>query len=433
MYDSGEHSKRVAKFADESMFVAQPTEGELPRVTLLDAPNDPLGKLAQIAQMYQGISKRSYEEISDADRLYYIGDMEKNVLGMPSEAIQFHFLIENVSRAWTHQVVRTRHASYAQESLRFAVKEDFPCALPPYLNGTRSLLDETLRFADQMGFIDEDGTISDRLHSEAMITVLQNASDKQQQRFKYDERNETLRQWYLDMIDQGWPAEDARGILPHWILTKMNMVIDLRSLMGMAGQRLCTQAQWEHKQVWSGIIHSIREYGTDQVYRTIEPTRVLNLFEFEKEGRSGSQEFDVASPEFYSLSEVGDYNGNLAYERSSAWQFEIIARRFQPVCYQTGRCQFRSDFDRYCNIRDRVEANAAIGRSSSEWNRSWLDRDRPQDQPDEVTDGVGSLAGRPLKINAIHPQEWLAPDAAIRPDGTWRNEQARKNIQGRRL
>lgn len=419
VFDSVDRDKRIAKFADESMFVAERTEGREPVVTLLDAPSDPLGKLAQLAQMYQGIGRRSYEQISDRDRLYYIQDMEKNILGMPSEAIQFHFLIENVTRSWTHQLVRTRQASYAQESLRFAVKEDFPCALPPYLNGTKSLEEETWDFAKQMGWLDDSGMLSGEKYIAAESTVLANASTKQRHRFEYDNFNCHVADQYLEWIDEGWPAEDARGALPHWILTKVNLVINLRSLMGMAGQRLCTQAQWEHKQVWAGIINSIREYGSDQNYRTIEPLRVLTTSEFQEQGRTGSQEFDIARPEFYSLTEAGDCNGSQAYERSSAWQYELLARRFQPVCYQTGRCQFRSDFDRYCNIRDRVEQNAAVGRPSSEWHTQsgWVDYDGKGDK----------------LILPIQPFEWARPDAAIRPDGSWRSAEAQENIKGRRL
>src|SRR5580693_6573241 len=34
------------------------------------------------------------------------------------EFVQFTFIIEGVTRAFTHQLVRTRHASYAQQAMR---------------------------------------------------------------------------------------------------------------------------------------------------------------------------------------------------------------------------------------------------------------------------------------------------------------------------
>lgn len=378
-----EPGKTVAKFVDESMFVAEPTIGREPKVTLIAAPVDPLGQIAQLAMMYQGKAPRSLREISDEDRRYYMADGKKNVLGMPSEAIVFHFLIENVTRSYTHQLVRTRHASYAQESLRFAVKEDFPTALPPHLVGTRSIFQEATNFANLMGWAGTLEPISADRMREAMKTVRELATGKQLERFKFDERNDLISEWYLEMIANGWPAEDARGILPHWILTKVNMVISLSSLRGMAGKRLCTQAQFEHRQVWMHMIQAIREYGIGKTY------------------------------------EVSDGTSH----RSTQWQYELLAREFMPVCYQTGSCQFESDFDRFCNIRDRVQANAKIGRPSSEWGVRYGSADEPL-----AKDGPVALG-----IPAINPSEWLRPDAAIAPTGDWRSETAQENIKDRRL
>lgn len=387
-------STEVARFADESMFIAQPTVSLDPAVRLLDGPADPLGKLAYIAKAYQGKFPKDYESISDEDRLYYVQDMEKNILGMPSEAVMFHFVIENVSRSFTHQLVRTRHASYAQESMRFAVKEDFPVRVPASLQEVRGIEERARDFADLMGW---PQGLTPEQYAQAHETVIKTANEKERQRDLWERTVATTREAYLELINSGMPAEEARDIAPHGILTRINMAIDLRSLMAMAGQRLCTQAQWEHKMVWDGIIAQIREYGRTQHYRTRELPRTA-----------------------VSYSEVGDHNGDLAYEVSSEWQYEFLAARFQPICYQTGRCQFRSDFDRYCNIRDRVEANAAIGRPSSEWDKPhWH---RPEN------DGGPTYIGIP----AIGRFEWLRHDAAIRKTGDWRSEEAQRNIAGRR-
>lgn len=385
----------IERWSDESMFVAQKATSLHPEVTLLDAPDDPLGKLAYLAKTYQGKFPGSYQDISDADRAYYIKDMEKNILGSPSEAVQFHFIIRNVSRSWTHQLVRTRHASYQQESMRFAVKEDFPVKLPPHLHGVKSLEERAHEFFKLMSWDVNDADDVKANYESALNTCRNTASEKERQRDLWDDGVENAREVYMQLVNSGMPAEDARDIVPHGILTQINMEIDLRSLMAMAGQRLCTQAQWEHKMVWDGIIKEIYNFGRKKHYRTTEkPTATL---------------------EFH---ESGDYDGNLAYEASSRWQYELLADRFQPVCYQTGRCQFRSDFDRFCNIRDRVEQNAKVGRPSSEWERPHAEHDNQ---------------GRQLiKILPIHPTEWLDPNAAIRKTGDWRSEEAQKNIAGRR-
>lgn len=388
-------STEIERWADESMFTAQRTTSLEPKVILLDGPSDPLGKLAFLAKAYQGKFPSSYEEISDRDREYYVFDMEKNILGMPSEAVMFHFLIMNVSRSYTHQLVRTRHASYAQESLRFAVKEDFPVKLPPFLQGTKPLHERADAFCKLMGWID-DGMISGENWSRAFETCRKSASEKEGMRDDWDEKIANDREFYLKMVNQGMPAEDARDSVPHGILTHVNMAIDLRALMQMAGQRLCTQAQWEHKTVWDGIIDQLFTFGDGLTYRTRELPKTGAVY-----------------------SETGDHNGNLAYEVSSSWQYRLLADRFKPICYQTGSCQFRSDFDRFCNIRDRVQANAAIGRSSKEWH-----------EDHDIVDRKAMTVS--LGIPKIGKHEWLRPDAAIKPTGEWRSDEAKANIEGRR-
>lgn len=408
--EAGVSGREIKKWGDEAMFVAEPTMSRLPEVILFSAPPDPLGQLAFFAKAYQGRFPESLEAISDADRRYYIQDMEKNILGMPSEAVMFNFSIRNVTRSFTHQLVRTRHASYSQESLRFAVKADFPVGFPPWLAGVK---DSGMRAVDHchaMGWKDNVGMIPMEKFYDALEFVKTNRTDKEQILDEYIEHNEHTQDLYIKWIEMGMPAEDARYITPHGILTRINMAIDLRSLMAMSGQRLCTQAQFEHRLVWDGILRALRDWGETVFYRTWDPDR------------GGSERGSGAGG---SGVEIGDVDGNLAYERSSMWQYALLADRFKPICYQTGRCQFRSDFDRYCNIRDRVEANHAIGRPSSEWgkakepiiNADW----------DKVTPYTADLG-----IPAIGSHEWLSPMAAIRPTGEWRSEEAQDNIKGRR-
>lgn len=387
--------KAVQKWTDEAMFTAEKAieteNGYRPTVALLDGPSDPLGKLAYIAKAYQGKFPNSYADITDEDRRYYVFDMEKNILGMPSEAVQFHFVLRNVTRSFTHQLVRTRHASYAQESMRFAVKEDFPVQLPPSLLGTESWTEWILA----EDFVGKFGSLSGKSPDEVWENdedreyALRFASDRQKMRFKWDAAINYASDHYADLIEMGMPAEDARGLAPHAIVTQINWVVDLRALMATAGQRLCTQAQWEHREMWNSLIRSIREYGKSVSYVT---------------------------------NEEGPRNSG---PRSSDWQYDLLANRFKPVCYQTGRCQFRSDFDRYCNIRDRVEANHSIGRPSSEWEEDlWEEKGGYDPETGERDVELG--------IPAIRPTEWLAPNAAIRQDAEWRSEEALQNIKGRR-
>jgi flavin-dependent thymidylate synthase len=120
---------------------------------------------------------------------------------------------------------------------------------------------------------------------------------------------------YNSLIAGGIPAEDARGRLPTNIATRIHYHTDLRNLVNQSGMRLCSQAQAEWKQVWAEFIKAILSYGPEE-------------------------------------------------ER---WQQREIGKLFKPVCYQTGSCGFNGPADRWCVIRDRVNAHSAAGDPPDTW------------------------------------------------------------------
>ena len=116
--------EEVQKWADQAMFEAAPIEGGTIKVSLLWATPDPLGAVAAMCRMYEGIPTHDLYNVSHQERIKYWDQIQKTHLKAPLESIVFHFFIEGVTRAFTHQMVRQRTAVYAQESMRFAVKEN---------------------------------------------------------------------------------------------------------------------------------------------------------------------------------------------------------------------------------------------------------------------------------------------------------------------
>lgn len=334
--------KEITAWADEAMFEAEPlgydVNKEGPRVHLLAMSADPLGQIAAMAMMYEGKVVRDLNQITDEQRRHYFEQIKKTHLKAPFEAASLHFMIDGVTRSFTHQMVRQRTAVFAQESLRFAVKDtiDEEVALPPSL---RSLKDDDPRLV-------------------LWKTAVNKTDDV-----------------YHALVDAGVPAEDARGLLPHNITTRLNYVTNLRNLQDHAGMRLCTQAQFEWRTVWVRIVEAIRNYGheTDTRYR------------------------------------VGQY------EKDSSWQYQLIADLFRPVCYLTGKCEFKADFDRKCSIRNRVDANHEVGRTSEKW-----DEEYDVVEGDPIVVGVGPQSvmrderEKPVFIGAINPAEWLMDPASAR-------------------
>lgn len=357
----------IARYADVAMYKAEPLEAAKgPQVFVLSMNPDPLGDAAAAIAMYRGQVIRDLSEVTDDQRREVLTSMRATKLKAPLEFIKMHFLIENVHRGFTHQMVRQRTAVYAQESMRFAVKEGMARAvhLPPSL----------ARFNDPQAVAELD----DRVTREVDGLYPARLTDDERKFLRWREVAEQIEEGYDDLINLGMPAEEARGLAPTNVSTRLHYATDFRALLEHAGNRLCTQAQFEWRQVFSRISEAIRAYGREQTYR--------------------------------------DTNGRFL---ASGWQFDALADFFRPACYLTGKCEFAAmDLDRACKIRARVDANHELGRPSSEWHE---ELDQVEGNP--IVSGVGPRSvvrderDRPVFIGAIHPAEWLLDDSAARVRG----------------
>jgi flavin-dependent thymidylate synthase len=277
----------------------------VPKVYLLNATPDPLGTIAAACMMYEGKVCRNLDDVTDEERKHYWAQVQKTHLKAPLEFVDLHFMVEGVTRAFTHQMVRQRTAVYAQESLRFAVKEGF-AAETPYPPSLAALADR------------------------AENTDKGLEEDEANKLIAWDEAVKTVEHAYQYLVESGIPAEDARGLLPHQITTRLNYKTNLRNLLDHAGNRLCTQAQFEWRVVFMEIIKAIRS----------------------EIGPMTSDNYQDPEPEY-----------------RHSWQWTHIAESsvFKPVCYEVGHCPFTADFDRGCTIRGRVEEGKFDEINPAEW------------------------------------------------------------------
>lgn len=327
-------SRDLVRAADAAQYAREaiPAEqrGQI-RVRLLNATPDPLGSIAALIAQYSGRVIRDLAEVTDEMRRSALADMGKTVLNGPLEAAQFHWQIEGVTRSITHQMVRSRDSFFAQESLRFAVPEgnwadEIP--VPPSLQGV------------------EDRSEYTALHGPGMI------SDKESALIQWKWAMRDAQSRYARLIDLGVPAEEARGVIPHDMPTRIHVVHDLRTLLAEAGKRTCTQSQFPWRVIFAGMAAELRRYGSQW--------------------------------------------GAVRYQHDG-WQFEAIADALRPVCFQTGSCGFMAQFDRSCKIRGRVDAFAATGIPSEAWGP-----------------GVGVLNPDGTRMEPIHDYEWAADPSAAR-------------------
>lgn len=131
------------------------------------------------------------------------------------EFIDYTFNIRDVSRGFTHQFVRTRQASYAQQSQRTVDMEGFTYYTP------------------------------DRYNNNEYAKLL------------YDQTMELINMRYQQLREMGIPAEDARGILPTNIHTNIVAKFNLRTLSEMAKSRLSPRAQGEYQEVFKLMVAEV--------------------------------------------------------------------------------------------------------------------------------------------------------------------------------
>ena len=159
-------------------------------VTLIQATPNPVETIAQIASICYDSNPTN--PMALVKHLYNNGHMSV------MEHIYFTFKIEGISRACSHQLVRHRHCSFTQRSQRYCSEGDFEYVAPP--------------------------SIGDENPYDAMMSELMEN---------------------YDALLEFAPKEDARYILPNACATSLYLSCNLRELIHMANERLCTRAQWE--------------------------------------------------------------------------------------------------------------------------------------------------------------------------------------------
>ena len=150
-----------------------------------------------------------FEEILEWPKDKKLMELEYMANTIPSswEFCHYTFLIEGVTRAFTHQLVRTRTASFAQQTMRVLNVEGWDYATGPTV---RESPDMCTTYDNAMGEVDKT---------------------------------------YRNLIESGAKVEDARGILPTNILTNIVMGINLRTLAEMVRKRSSPRVQGEYREV----------------------------------------------------------------------------------------------------------------------------------------------------------------------------------------
>jgi flavin-dependent thymidylate synthase len=165
----------------------------------------------------------SIEEViawSDDKKLKELDYMLKTIQSS-WEFVDYTFEITGVSRAFTHQLVRTRDGSYAQQSQR------------------------TVDMSDSFDFV-----MPDNMENYQLEFGTENISAKE-----YVEKRtiDEISKDYQFLVSGGVPPQDARSILPTNTSTNIIAKFDLRTLSRMAKTRLCTRTQGEYQKIFKAM------------------------------------------------------------------------------------------------------------------------------------------------------------------------------------
>ena len=133
------------------------------------------------------------------------------------EHLPLTWVIEDVSRALTHQLVRHRIASYSQLSQRYT-----------------------------------------KVQTDEEWYVIPMSINKHAFSSRYLNLMEDIAKLYNDMCNGGVPNEDARMVLPNACFTSIMVSMNARAFSEAATLRTCNRAQWEIRQMFKLMRDSIK-------------------------------------------------------------------------------------------------------------------------------------------------------------------------------
>ncbi len=199
-----------------------------PRVTLVQHTPDAERVVAAAARLCYASDTAGILDGVPSDDTFLARLLDMGHLS-PFEHASYTFLLEGVSRALTHQLVRHRIASYSQRSQRYVRHDAFEYIIPPSFAGKT---------------VDTPGGPVD---AEAYFRAAMDRAAEDYRRLR-------------TALGSGESAnQDARYVLPNAAETKIMVTMNARELFHFFGERLCTRAQWEIRRAAGEMLRLAKE------------------------------------------------------------------------------------------------------------------------------------------------------------------------------
>ena len=156
----------------------------------------------------------------------FIRKLIRNGHESPLEHASATFLIEDISRACSHQIVRHRLASFTQRSQRYCTEDGFNYVVPGSIKYNLTKCEDENEDCDDTDSFDT----------------------------RYSWVMEKAAELYDEMVKRGIPKEDARFILPQAEVTSLYMTANFREWRHFLKLRLDKHSQWEIRAVAKEIL-----------------------------------------------------------------------------------------------------------------------------------------------------------------------------------
>ncbi len=134
----------------------------------------------------------------------------------------------NVSRGFTHELVRHRLASFTQESTRYVDESNFKVVIPPDKDANKKLVELKFKNGPKI-------------------------------KVSFQEWMDLNEQMYRGLRKLDWPPQDARQVLPIAIKAQIVMTANLREWRHIFKLRTAENAHWEIRRVMRNLLKEVKE------------------------------------------------------------------------------------------------------------------------------------------------------------------------------
>jgi len=182
----------------------------------------------QLIELAGRTAYQSRDKITDNSASKFVEMLRKrgheSVLEHSCMIVEFN----NISRGFTHELVRHRIASFTQESTRYVDKSEFIVVIPPNKDKDEKLVKLSL----------PNGTSVD---------------------VSFQDWANLNEQMYRGLREKGWVPQDARQILPIGIKTQIVITANFREWRHIFKLRCSPDAHWEIRETMVKLLKDVQK------------------------------------------------------------------------------------------------------------------------------------------------------------------------------